>query len=263
MLAELVERNGTNVKGVILVGGSGSRLDPLTRVTNKHLLPVYDKPMVFYPIQALVNAGITDIMLVTGGSNAGDFLRLLGNGSDFGLKRLHYTYQDRPAGIAHALGLTRDFAEGDSLLLMLGDNIIEGNLLAARRNFEAQDRGARVMLTRVENPSSYGVVEIEDSACDEAGRIKSITEKPADPKSNLVQTGIYFYDEHVFDVVSSLRPSGRGELEITDVNTHYLQEGNLEYDILEGFWADCGESFETYLESQTLVATHGANKLNM
>ena len=244
------------MKGVILVGGSGSRLDPLTRVTNKHLLPIYDKPMVYYPIQTLVNAGITDIMLVTGGSNAGDFLRLLGNGSDFGLKRLHYTYQDRPAGIAHALGLARDFAEGDSLLLMLGDNIIEGNLLAARRNFEAQERGARVMLTRVENPSSYGVVEIED------GRIKNITEKPARPKSNLVQTGIYFYDERVFEIVSKLRPSGRGEMEITDVNNYYLQKGNLEYDILEGFWADCGESFEMYLESQNLVAQHGANKLD-
>ena len=244
------------MKGVILVGGSGSRLDPLTRVTNKHLLPIYDKPMVYYPIQTLVNAGITDIMLVTGGSNAGDFLRLLGNGSDFGLKRLHYTYQDRPAGIAHALGLAQDFAEGDSLLLMLGDNIIEGNLLAARRNFEAQERGARVMLTRVENPSSYGVVEIED------GRIKNITEKPARPKSNLVQTGIYFYDERVFEIVSKLRPSGRGEMEITDVNNYYLQEGNLEYDILEGFWADCGESFEMYLESQNLVAQHGANKLD-
>ncbi len=244
------------MKGVILVGGSGSRLDPLTRVANKHLLPIYDKPMVYYPIQALVNAGITDIMLVTGGNNAGDFLRLLGNGSEFGLKRLHYTYQDRPAGIAHALGLTRDFAEGDSLLLMLGDNIIEGNLVAARQNFEAQDQGARVMLTRVENPSSYGVVEIED------GRIQTITEKPARPKSNLVQTGIYFYDERVFEIVANLRPSGRGELEITDVNNYYLQEGNLEYDILEGFWADCGESFEMYLESQTLVAEHGANKLD-
>ena len=244
------------MKGVILVGGSGSRLDPLTRVANKHLLPIYDKPMVYYPIQALVNAGITDIMLVTGGNNAGDFLRLLGNGSEFGLKRLHYTYQDRPAGIAHALGLTRDFAEGDSLLLMLGDNIIEGNLVAARQNFEAQDQGARVMLTRVENPSSYGVVEIED------GRIQTITEKPARPKSNLVQTGIYFYDERVFEIVANLRPSGRGELEITDVNNYYLQEGNLEYDVLEGFWADCGESFEMYLESQTLVAEHGANKLD-
>ncbi len=243
------------MKGVILVGGSGSRLDPLTRVANKHLLPVYDKPMVFYPIQALVNAGISDIMLVTGGHNAGDFLRLLGNGSEFGLKRLHYSYQDRPAGIAHALGLARDFAEGDTLLLMLGDNIIEGNLLAARRNFEAQGEGARVMLTRVENPSSYGVVEIEN------GRIRSITEKPEHPVSNLVQTGIYFYDERVFDVVATLRPSGRGELEITDVNNHYLQEGNLEYDILKGFWADCGESFETYLESQNLVARHGANKV--
>ncbi len=245
------------MKGVILVGGSGSRLDPLTRVANKHLLPIYDKPMVFYPIQALVNAGVSDIMLVTGGHNAGDFLRLLGNGSEFGLKRLHYTYQDRPAGIAHALGLAQDFAEGDTLLLMLGDNIIEGNLLAARRNFEAQGQGARVMLTRVANPSSYGVVEIEN------GRILSITEKPAHPTSNLVQTGIYFYDEHVFDVVSTLRPSGRGELEITDVNNHYLQAGNLEYDILEGFWADCGESFETYLDSQNLVAEHGANKLTL
>ncbi len=244
------------MKGVILVGGSGSRLDPLTRVTNKHLLPIYDKPMVFYPIQALVNVGITDIMIVTGGNNAGDFLRLLGNGSDFGLKRLHYTYQDRPAGIAHALGLARDFAEGDSLLLMLGDNIIERNLLAARRNFDAQAQGARVILTRVENPSSYGVVEIEDN------RITAITEKPDAPKSNLVQTGIYFYDERVFEIVANLKPSGRGELEITDVNNYYLHEGSLEYDVLEGFWADCGESFESYLDSQNLVARHGANKLS-
>ncbi len=243
------------MKGVILVGGSGSRLDPLTRVTNKHLLPIYDKPMVYYPLQAVVNAGITDIMLVTGGDSAGDFLRLLGNGSDFGLKRLHYTYQDRPGGIAHALGLARDFAEGDSVLLMLGDNIIEHNLAAARRHFEAQGRGARIILTRVANPASYGVVEIEND------RIKRITEKPAAPKSNLVQTGIYFYDERVFEIVSGLRPSERGELEITDVNTYYLQEGNLEYDILEGFWADCGESFETYLEAQNLVAAHGANKV--
>lgn len=243
------------MKGVILVGGSGSRLDPLTRVTNKHLLPIYDKPMVFYPIQALVNVGITDIMIVTGGNNAGDFLRLLGNGSDFGLKRLHYTYQDRPAGIAHALGLARDFAEGDSLLLMLGDNIIERNLLAARRNFEEQAQGGRVILTQVENPSSYGVVEIANE------RITAITEKPDAPKSNLVQTGIYFYDERVFDIVADLKPSGRGELEITDVNNYYLQEGSLEYDILEGFWADCGESFESYLDSQNLVARHGANKL--
>ena len=243
------------MKGVILVGGSGSRLDPLTRVTNKHLLPIYDKPMVYYPLQTVVNAGISDIMLVTGGDNAGDFLRLLGNGSDFGLKRLHYTYQDRPGGIAHALSLARDFAEGDSVLLMLGDNIIENNLAAARRNFEAQDRGARIILTQVENPASYGVVEIEND------RIKHITEKPAAPKSNLVQTGIYFYDERVFEIVSNLRPSERGELEITDVNTYYLQEGNLEYDILKGFWADCGESFEMYLEAQNLVAAHGANKI--
>ena len=249
------------MKGVILVGGSGSRLDPLTRVTNKHLLPIYDRPMVYYPIQAVVNAGITDIMLVTGGNSAGDFLRLLGNGSAFGLKRIHYTYQDRPGGIAHALGLARDFAEGDSVLLMLGDNIIEYNLAAARRNFEAQGRGARIILTRVKNPSSYGVVEIGEGEHGKAGRIERITEKPASPKSNLVQTGIYFYDERVFEIVSNLRPSERGELEITDVNTYYLQEGNLEYDILEGFWADCGESFETYLESQNLVAAHGANKM--
>ncbi len=245
------------MKGVILVGGSGSRLDPLTRVTNKHLLPVYDKPMVFYPIQALVNAGIEDILLVTGGNNAGDFLRLLGSGHQFGLKHLHYTYQERPAGIAHALSLAEDFADGDAILLMLGDNIIEGNLIQARRNFEKQQRGARLILTEVDNPSSYGVVQVVD------GRIMDIEEKPARPKSSLVQTGIYFYDSRVFSILPHLKPSRRGELEITDVNHYYLEEGTLEFDILEGYWADCGESFAMYLRAQNLVAMRGANKLDL
>jgi len=217
--------------------------------------------MVYYPIQAMVNAGITDIMLVTGGNNAGDFLRLLGSGEEFGLKHLNYAYQAQPGGIAHALALAEFFVDDDPLLVMLGDNIIEGNLIKARQNFEAQlekhGGGARIMLTTVANPSAYGVVEVQD------GRIISIEEKPAQPKSNLVQTGIYFYDNQVFDVLPKLKPSRRGELEITDVNSFYLEQGLLEYDMLEGYWADCGESFEMYLHAQNLVAKHGANKLNL
>lgn len=243
------------MKGVILAGGTGSRLDPLTRITNKHLLPVYNLPMIYYPIQTLVNAGLTQIMLVTGGNNAGDFLRLLGNGREFGLKHLNYTYQEGAGGIAEALGLTEDFVDGDKLVLMLGDNIIQGHIRAAVRKFERQDRGAMVLLSEVENPKSYGVAEIQD------GRILGIEEKPEQPKSSLAVTGIYLYDGRVFDVVRTLRPSQRGELEITDVNNAYIQAGEMTFEFLKGWWADAGESVDFWLRANHLVKRDGANHL--
>jgi len=241
------------LKGVVLVGGTGSRLHPLTSVTNKHLLPVYDRPMVYFPLQALVNAGVDEAMLVTGGNNAGDFLRLLGDGRKFGLRRLHYTYQESAGGIAQALGLAEEFVGGDDMLVVLGDNIIQHNVARAASDFRSQGGGARLVLTEVPNPSSYGVVELN------ADRIVGIEEKPAKPKSNLIATGFYFYDAEAFRIIRRLKPSGRGELEITDLNNHYIREGKMGYTVLEGFWADGGESIDSYLEAINLVAKHGAN----
>jgi len=245
------------MKGVVLAGGTGSRLYPLTKITNKHLLPIYDKPMIYYPIQTLVNAGIEDIMIVTGGNNAGDFLRLLGNGREFGLKRLHYTYQERPGGIAHALSLAEDFADGDKIVLILGDNIIEGNIRKAVEDFRRQERGAKVLLKEVENPQSYGVAEIRE------GRIIRIEEKPEHPKTNYAVIGIYMYDNRVFDIIRTLKPSARGELEITDVNNKYIEWGEMTYEFLEGWWADAGESIDYYLKANNLVAKYGANKMEL
>ena len=245
------------MKGVVLAGGTGSRLYPLTKITNKHLLPIYDKPMIYYPIQTLVNAGIEDIMIVTGGNNAGDFLRLLGNGREFGLKRLHYTYQERPGGIAHALSLAEDFADGDKIVLILGDNIIEGNIRKAVDDFRRQERGAKVLLKEVENPQSYGVAEIRE------GRIIRIEEKPEHPKTNYAVIGIYMYDNRVFDIIRTLKPSARGELEITDVNNKYVEWGEMTYEFLEGWWADAGESIDYYLKANNLVAKYGANKMEL
>ncbi|HIE04725.1 MAG TPA: spore coat protein [Candidatus Latescibacteria bacterium] len=245
------------MKGVVLAGGTGSRLYPLTKITNKHLLPVYDKPMIYYPIQTLVNAGIEDIMIVTGGNNAGDFLRLLGNGKEFGLRRLHYTYQERPGGIADALSLAEDFADGDRIVLILGDNIIEGNIRKAVEDFRRQERGAKVLLKEVENPQSYGVAEIR------GGRIVRVEEKPKHPKTNYAVIGIYMYDNRVFDIIRTLKPSARGELEITDVNNRYIQWGEMTYDFLEGWWADAGESIDYYLKANNLVAKYGANKMEL
>ncbi|RKY57373.1 MAG: spore coat protein [Candidatus Latescibacterota bacterium] len=245
------------MKGIVLAGGTGSRLYPLTKITNKHLLPIYDKPMIYYPIQTLVNAGIEDIMIVTGGNNAGDFLRLLGNGREFGLKRLHYTYQERPGGIAHALSLAEDFADGDKIVLILGDNIIEGNIRKAVEDFRRQERGAKVLLKEVENPQSYGVAEIRE------GRIVRIEEKPEHPKTNYAVIGIYMYDNRVFDIIRTLKPSARGELEITDVNNKYVEWGEMTYEFLEGWWADAGESIDYYLKANNLVAKYGANKMEL
>jgi len=243
-----------NMKGVVLAGGTGSRLSPLTRVTNKHLLPVYDKPMVYYPIQTLVNAGIQEILLVTGGKNAGEFLRLLGNGRDFGLKHINYSYQEGEGGIAEALGLAEHFADGEPVCVVLGDNIIENNIHDAVCNFKKQAGGAKILLKEVQDAGRFGVAEIR------ADRVISIEEKPSRPKSNYAVIGIYLYDSTVFQKIRRLKPSGRGELEITDVNNFYIEERNLSYEILEGWWTDAG-TFESLLRANTLVAETGANKV--
>ena len=243
------------MKGVVLAGGLGTRLSPLTRVTNKHLLPVYDKPMIHYPIQCLVNAGIEDIMLVTGGNDAGDFLRLLGNGRDFGLRDLHYTYQEGEGGIAAALRLTEHFADGDKIVVVLGDNIIEKHIRRAVADFFAQGPGAKILLKEVPDPQRFGVAQIE------GGRITVIEEKPKTPQSNLAVVGIYMYDRQVFEMIRGLKPSARGELEITDVNNEYLRHGNLTHDILDGWWTDAG-TFESLHRAAVRVAEGGANHVD-
>ncbi|MDX6482519.1 MAG: glucose-phosphate thymidylyltransferase [Gaiellaceae bacterium] len=232
------------MKGVILAGGSGTRLHPLTRITNKHLLPIYDRPMVTYAIEALVGAGVTELMLVTGGTHAGEFFRLLGNGHEWGIDRLFYAYQEKPGGIAEALGLTERYVERDRVIVMLADNVLESSLRAPVENFRQQTSGARILLAREEDPAHLrhlGVPEL-----DGAGRVQRIVEKPEDPPSAFAVTGIYFYDETVWDVLPTLQPSGRGELEITDVNNWYVERGEMEYDVLDGFWGDAGESIDAY-----------------
>jgi len=243
------------MKGVILAGGGGTRLYPLTRITNKHLLPIYDKPMIYYPIQTLVNAGITDILIVTGGNNAGDFLRLLGNGREFGLKHINYTYQERAGGIAEALGLAKHFVGEQKVVVVLGDNIIEGNILKSVHAFEKQERGAKVLLKEVPDPENYGVPILDGT------RIVTIEEKPAKPATNLAVLGIYMYDAQVFEIIQTLKPSGRGELEITDVNNAFIEQGNMTCDVLEGWWADAGASIDAYLGANNMVAQHAANKI--
>jgi glucose-1-phosphate thymidylyltransferase len=236
------------MKGVILAGGLGTRLHPLTKITNKHLLPLYNKPMIFYPIQTLVDAGVRDLLIVTGGNNAGDFLRLLGNGSAFNLPHINYTYQEGEGGIADALRLAEHFAAGEKLVVMLGDNVIEKDIRRGVAAFRKQKRGARVYLKEVANPRAYGVADLRGD------RIVRIVEKPARPKSNYAVIGIYMYDPNVFDIIRTLKPSGRGELEITDVNNAYLRRGQLHYDILDGWWADAGASHQKLLETGAQVA---------
>jgi glucose-1-phosphate thymidylyltransferase len=242
------------MKGVVLAGGLGTRLLPLTKVTNKHLLPVYNKPMIFYPIQTLVNAGVTEIMLVTGGNNAGDFLKLLGNGKAFGLKHLDYTYQEGEGGIADALRLAEHFADREPVCVMLGDNIIEGNILTAAKAFLQQQQGAKILLKDVKDPQRFGVPVLEGK------RVVRIEEKPANPQSTYAVTGVYFYDATVFDIIKTLKPSGRGELEITDVNNAYIAAGTLTWDVLDGWWTDAGTIESLHLANQ-LVSRTGANKL--
>jgi len=242
------------MKGVILAGGLGSRLHPLTKITNKHLLPVHDQPMIYYPIRTLINAGIEDIMIVTGGNSAGDFLRLLGNGKDFGLKHLNYTYQEGEGGIADALSLVEHFADEEAVCVVLGDNIIEGNIAAAAEEYRKQGRGAKILQKHVEDPQRFGVPELEGD------KVVRIEEKPSDPKSDFAVIGIYFYDASVFEVIKTLVPSERGELEITDVNNHYIQRGEMTWNELEGWWTDAG-TFSSLLKASNLVAETGANNI--
>lgn len=242
------------MKGVVLAGGLGTRLRPLTSVTNKHLLPVYNQPMIYYPIQTLVNAGINDIMVVTGGSSAGDFLRLLGNGKAFGLKHLNYTYQEGEGGIADALSLVEHFASEEPVCVILGDNIIEGNILSAVNAYREQSGGAKIILKKVPDPQRFGVPRLDGN------KVVRIDEKPAVPQSDYAVIGIYMYDAEVYDIIRSLKPSGRGELEITDVNNAYIARKQMTWEELDGWWTDAG-TFESLLHASKLVAETGANKL--
>ena len=234
------------MKGVVLAGGTGSRLSPLTRVTNKHLLPIYDKPMIYYPLQTLVEAGIQDILIVTGGNNAGDFLRLLRNGKDFGLNQLSFAYQEGEGGIADALRLAEPFAAGERICVILGDNILENSIRGARERFQQQQDGALILLKEVQDPERFGVPVFEGK------RIVRIEEKPKVPGSPYAVIGVYFYDGTVFDRVRTLRPSGRGEFEITDVNNSFLFEGQLSYDVIDGGWTDAG-TFESLWRATKMV----------
>ncbi len=235
------------MKGVVLAGGLGTRLLPLTRITNKHLLAVYDQPMIYYPIQKLAQAGIQDVIIVTGGNSSGDFLRLLRNGKEFGLRRLHYTYQEGEGGIAEALGLVEEFAEGERVVVILGDNIFQDDLTPYIKSYEKQKQGAKILLKEVPYPERFGVAELQNN------KIIKIIEKPKQPKSNYAVTGIYMYDQEVFSVIKTLKPSDRGELEITDVNNYYLGKNTLTYDVLPGWWADAGTSFAAYFRAITLI----------
>lgn len=242
------------MKGVVLAGGLGTRLYPLTKVTNKHLLPVYNKPMIFYPIEALVNANIKEVLLVTGGNNAGDFLRLIGNGKSLNLRHIEYTYQEGEGGIAHALSLAEEFADNGKICVVLGDNIIERNIIKAVENFKKQPEGAKIILKEVPDPERFGVPVLKGD------KIVKIEEKPKVPKSKYAVTGIYMYDSTVFDIIRTLKPSQRGELEITDVNNAYIQRGKMTYEILDGWWTDAG-TFDSLRAATNLVAETGANKV--
>jgi len=243
------------MKGVVLAGGLGTRLSPLTKVTNKHLLPVYNKPMIYYPIESLRVAGITNILMVTGGNSAGDFLKLLGNGTDFDVS-LYYTYQVGEGGIADALSLAESFVGDDKVVVVLGDNIIERNFIEAARRFEQQDEGAKILLKAIEDPERFGVAELDGD------RVCNIEEKPTQPRSNLAVTGIYMFDRHVFNIIKTLKPSGRGELEITDVNNNYIENNQLTYETLDGWWSDAG-TFSSLAKVSDLVRKTGANNVDV
>ncbi|HBE44672.1 MAG TPA: spore coat protein [Deltaproteobacteria bacterium] len=243
------------MKGVVLAGGLGTRLHPLTKITNKHLLPVYNKPMIFYPIETLIKAGITDIMIVTGGNYAGDFLRLMGNGKEFGLKHINYTYQEGEGGIADALSLAEYFADGEPICVILGDNLIEKNIVRAVEKYRKQKDGAKIILKEVPDPERFGVAEIKK------GKLLRIVEKPVKPESNLAVIGIYMYDSSVFDIIKTLKPSDRGELEITDVNNAYIRKGKMTWETLQGWWTDAG-TFESLLRANVLVSQTGANNMD-
>jgi glucose-1-phosphate thymidylyltransferase len=245
------------VKGVLLAGGKGTRLHPLTRITNKHLLPIYDRPMVTYAVEALVGAGITEILLVTGGTHAGEFFRLLGDGEKYGIERLSYAYQEREGGIAEALGLAERFAGDDRVAVVLADNIFENSIRPAIEAFEAQERGARILLAKIDDPAHLrhlGVAELDGQ------RVLRIVEKPKTPPSDYAVTGVYLYDSSVFEFIPTLSPSQRGELEITDVNNWYVEQGLMTYEVVQGFWGDAGESIDAYYDVNDFVRKHGANK---
>jgi glucose-1-phosphate thymidylyltransferase len=244
------------MKGVVLAGGLGTRLYPLTKITNKHLLPVFDKPMIYYPIQCLVNAGIRDILIVTGGNSAGDFLQLLGNGADFGLQRLNYAYQQGEGGIADALKLAEHFADGEAICVVLGDNIIESNIKKAVDDFKAQGTGAKILLKEVHDPERFGVATVKN------GKVEKIVEKPKQPETNQAVIGIYLYDKHVFEICRTLKPSARGELEITDVNNEYIRRGSMTAEVLKGWWTDAG-TFESLYRAATLIRDNGCNRMDI
>ena len=245
------------MKGVILAGGTGSRLYPLTRITNKHLLPIYDRPMIAWAIEAVVSSGIDEIMLVTGGTHAGEFLRLLGNGHEYGIDQLSYAYQENAGGIAEALGLAAHFAEGGPVLVMLADNIVERSIRPMVDAFRADPTGARILLSKVDEPEHLRHLGVP--VFGEDGRVTHIEEKPEHPASAYCVTGIYCYEAGVFDIIGDLVPSGRGELEITDVNNHFVGKGQMAHDIQEGFWGDAGESIEAYYAVNDFVRQNGAN----
>lgn len=235
------------MKGVVLAGGLGTRLRPLTSITNKHLLPVYDRPMIYYPLQTLAEAGIRDVMVVTGGNSAGNFMQLLGDGRDFGFRCLNYAYQTGEGGIAQAIGLTRAFVGSDSFVVILGDNILENSIAGYVDKFMKQGSGARILYRQVDNPGDYGVAQLK------GGRVVSIEEKPENPKSNYAVIGVYMYDNRAFEFIDSLKPSGRGELEVTDLNNAYIEAGEMQADEISGWWSDCGASINNLLEANNRV----------
>lgn len=245
------------MKGVLLAGGTGSRLFPLTRITNKHLLPIGDRPMIAYAIEALVTSGISEIMVVTGGTHAGEFLRLLSNGEDYGVDRLFYAYQERPGGIAEALGLAERFVGDDTVMVMLADNIFGRSIRPTVEGFALQGSGARIVLAPVREPEHLRHLGVPELSAD--GKVVRIVEKPTEPPSNFCVTGAYCYDPGVFAVISTLVPSGRGELEITDVNNHYVDAGEMQFDVMDGFWGDAGESIDAYYAVNDFVRHNGAN----
>ncbi len=236
------------MKGVVLAGGLGTRLRPLTSITNKHLLPVYDRPMIYYPLQTLADAGIKDVMVVTGGNSAGSFMHLLGDGREFGFNSLNYAYQTGEGGIAEAIGLSRAFIGGENFVVILGDNILENSIAEHVNAFEKQSSGARILYKRVKDPRDYGVAEIEN------GKVISIVEKPQNPVSDFAVIGVYMYDNKAFDIIEELKPSGRGELEVTDLNNAYIQRGEMQANEISGWWSDCGASIENLLEANNRAA---------
>jgi glucose-1-phosphate thymidylyltransferase len=245
------------MKGVILAGGNGTRLMPLTHVTNKSLLPIYDRPMIYYPLELMAEAGIEEVLIVTGGKSCGDMMRILNDGTQFGLKNLYYTVQEKAGGISQALALAESFAAGDEIFVMLGDNLIFGhNVANSVRTFAAHPIGAKVFLQPVPDPERFGIAEVGNDC------LLSIEEKPKQPKSNLAVTGLYLYDRSVFDKIRTLKPSARGELEVTDLNKRYLDGGHLGYEMLSGDWIDAG-TFESMLKASQMAKRHREHLTNL